>query len=100
MRVGAGDADAATKALTVDSGLASIPDLLGLATDLGKVPSNRITFVTMPTTPDPSAGSAIPATVADHVRIGQYSMCEYVEFPLHLASCPARWFSVMDIARS
>jgi len=49
-----GVADAATKALTVDSGLASIPDLLGLATDLGKVPSAQITFVTMPTQPDPA----------------------------------------------
>ncbi len=68
-----GVADAATKALTVDSGLASIPDLLGLATDLGKVPSNQITFVTMPTQPDPAdpnrvvpaeSAAAIFATVA------------------------------------
>jgi LCP family protein required for cell wall assembly len=58
-------ADAATKALTVDRGLGSIPDLLGLATDLGKVPSDRITFVTMPTTPDPSdANRVVPAASA------------------------------------
>jgi LCP family protein required for cell wall assembly len=58
-------ADAATKALTVDKGLGSIPDLLGLATDLGKVPSNRITFVTMPTAPDPSdPNRVVPASSA------------------------------------
>ncbi|HYY10069.1 MAG TPA: LCP family protein, partial [Kineosporiaceae bacterium] len=55
-------ADAATKALTVDSGLGSIPDLLGLADDLGKVPTERITFVTMPTQPDPQdSNRVVPA---------------------------------------
>jgi LCP family protein required for cell wall assembly len=58
-------ADAATKALTVDSGLGSIPDLLGLATDLGKVPPEHITFVTMPTQPDPAdANRVVPAASA------------------------------------
>ena len=58
-------ADAATKALTVDSGLGSIPDLLGLAKDLGKVPSDRITFVTMPTQPDPAdPNRVVPAASA------------------------------------
>jgi LCP family protein required for cell wall assembly len=47
-------ANAATKALTVDSGIGSIPSLLGLADDLNKVPSNRITFTTMQTGQDPS----------------------------------------------
>ncbi|MGW5479154.1 LCP family protein [Streptomyces sp. NPDC004008] len=46
-------ADAATKALTVDDGLGSISRLVGLATDLNKVPSHRITFTTMQTAPDP-----------------------------------------------
>ncbi len=58
-------ADAATKALTVDTGLASIPDLLGLATDLGKVPPDRITFVTMPTQADPAdRNRVVPAASA------------------------------------
>jgi LCP family protein required for cell wall assembly len=47
-------ADAATKALTVDTGLASIPRLVGLATDLNKVPTHRITFTTMQNQPDPA----------------------------------------------
>ncbi len=47
-------ADAATKALTVDTGLGSISKLTGLAGDLNKVPSKRITFTTMQTAPDPA----------------------------------------------
>jgi LCP family protein required for cell wall assembly len=57
-------ADAATKALTVDNGLDSIPKLLGLATDLNKVPSNRITFTTMQTVPDPQNSSAVVVSPA------------------------------------
>jgi LCP family protein required for cell wall assembly len=49
-----GLADAATKALTVDSGLGSITKLIGLATDLNKVPTKRTTFTTMQTVTDPS----------------------------------------------
>ncbi|PWI40928.1 LCP family protein [Streptomyces sp. ICBB 8177] len=49
-----GLANAATKALTVDTGLDSITKLLGFADDLNKVPSDRITFATMQTEPDPS----------------------------------------------
>ena len=49
-----GLADAATKALTVDTGLDSITKLVGLADDLSKVPTNRITFTTMQNTPDPT----------------------------------------------
>jgi LCP family protein required for cell wall assembly len=60
-----GVADAATKALTVDRGLASIPDLLSLAKDLGKVPSDRITFVTTPTRPDAAdPNRVVPAASA------------------------------------
>ncbi|MFD0329479.1 LCP family protein [Streptacidiphilus monticola] len=40
-------ANAATKALKVDDGLGSIPKLIGLADDLNKVPTSRITFTTM-----------------------------------------------------
>ncbi|MCL2553302.1 MAG: LCP family protein [Actinomycetia bacterium] len=47
-------ADAATKALTVDTGLGSIRKLVGLADDLDKVPSKRITFTTMQTAPAPT----------------------------------------------
>jgi LCP family protein required for cell wall assembly len=47
-------ADAATKALTVDTGLGSITKLIGLATDLNKVPAGRVTFTTMPNYLDPA----------------------------------------------
>ncbi|MHA6763853.1 LCP family protein [Streptacidiphilus sp. PAMC 29251] len=46
-------ANSATKALTVDTGLGSITKLIGLAEDLGKVPTDRITFTTMQTHADP-----------------------------------------------
>ncbi|MGI5142970.1 MULTISPECIES: LCP family protein [unclassified Streptomyces] len=49
-----GLADAATKALTVDDGLGSVSKLVGLASDLNKVPSKQITFTTMQTAPDPN----------------------------------------------
>ena len=51
-------ANDATKALTVDPGLDSIPKLIGLASDLNKVPTKRITFVTMPTVPYPGNPTA------------------------------------------
>ncbi|MCQ4084895.1 LCP family protein [Streptomyces sp. RB6PN25] len=63
-----GLANAATKALTVDTGLDSIPKLLGLATDLNKVPSNRITFATMQTLQDPRDSSAVvPSSAAQNL---------------------------------
>ncbi|WP_416977336.1 LCP family protein [Streptomyces sp. T028] len=49
-----GLADAATKALTVDDGLGSVKKLIGLAADLNKVPTKRMTFTTMQTAPDPA----------------------------------------------
>jgi LCP family protein required for cell wall assembly len=52
-------ADAATKALTVDTGLGSIPKLIGLATDLNKVPTDRMTFTTMQTEADPSNANRV-----------------------------------------
>ena len=51
-------ANDATKAVTVDPGLDSIPKLIGLANDLNKVPTKRITFVTMPTVPYPGNPTA------------------------------------------
>ena len=44
-------ADSATKSLTVDPGLSSVTDLLSLAQELGKTPTNRITFMSVPTVP-------------------------------------------------
>ncbi|MGW5256888.1 LCP family protein [Streptomyces sp. NPDC004012] len=49
-----GLADAATKALTVDDGLGSVNKLIGLASDVNKVPTKRMTFTTMQTAPDPA----------------------------------------------
>ncbi len=51
-----GLANAATKALTVDNGLGSIPKLINLADDVNKVPTDRITFTTMQNAPDPDPG--------------------------------------------
>lgn len=47
-------ANAATKAVTVDTGLGDVGKLTGLATQLNKIPGKRITFTTLPTVPDPS----------------------------------------------
>ncbi|MEY9870987.1 LCP family protein required for cell wall assembly [Streptacidiphilus sp. MAP12-33] len=58
-------ANSATKALTVDSSLGSVGSLLGLAADVAKVPTSRITFTTMQTAPDPSnPDRVVPATSA------------------------------------
>ncbi|MFC8452283.1 LCP family protein [Kitasatospora sp. NPDC057223] len=46
-------ADAATKALTVDSGLDSVDRLKDLATDVSKVDTRHITFTTVPVLDDP-----------------------------------------------
>ncbi|WP_078943468.1 LCP family protein [Streptomyces aureus] len=67
-------ADAATKALTVDEGLGTVKKLIGLASDLDKVPSKRMTFTTMQTAPDPAdknrvvvgeGAKSLFATIAD-----------------------------------
>ena len=58
-------ADAATKALTVDTGLGTVRKLVDLATDLNKVPSKRMTFTTMQTGADPTnANRVVPAAAA------------------------------------
>jgi LCP family protein required for cell wall assembly len=44
-------ANAATRALTVDDGLAGVSHLIALAGQFNDVPTNRITFVTMPNVP-------------------------------------------------
>ncbi|GAB46908.1 putative LytR family regulatory protein [Mobilicoccus pelagius NBRC 104925] len=57
-------ADAATKAVTVDTGLGSVDKLVGLAAEGGKVPADRITFTTMPTTADPKDPNRLVPTPA------------------------------------
>ena len=47
-------ANAATKSLQVDDGLAGVTNLLSLFDTMNKVPTNRVTFVTMPWELDPS----------------------------------------------
>ena len=47
-------ADAATKAVTVDPGLGSVAKLLGMASGFRNLHSKNVTFVTMPTIPDPA----------------------------------------------
>jgi len=47
-------ADAATKSLQVDNGLAGVTNLISLFDTMNKVPTNRVTFVTMPWELDPS----------------------------------------------
>ncbi|WP_406411198.1 LCP family protein [Streptomyces halstedii] len=59
-----GLADAATKALTVDSGIGSIKKLTSLAQELGKIDTKNITFVTMPVIDNPAEPT--PVTVVEH----------------------------------
>ncbi|WP_327367787.1 LCP family protein [Streptomyces sp. NBC_01217] len=54
-------ADAATKALTVDSGIGSVKKLTSLAQELGKVNTKNVTFVTVPVLDNPA--EKIKATV-------------------------------------
>ncbi|MFL5993597.1 MAG: LCP family protein [Streptomyces sp.] len=52
-------ADAATKALTEDDGLGSVKKLIGLAADVNKVPTKRMTFTTMQTAADPNDSNRV-----------------------------------------
>ncbi|MEV3930187.1 MULTISPECIES: LCP family protein [unclassified Streptomyces] len=56
-------ADAATKALTVDSGIGSIKKLTSLARELGRIDTKNITFVTMPVKDNPAEPT--PVTVVE-----------------------------------
>jgi LCP family protein required for cell wall assembly len=47
-------ANAATQSLQVDDGLAGVTNLISLFNTMNKVPTNRVTFVTMPWELDPS----------------------------------------------
>jgi LCP family protein required for cell wall assembly len=55
-------ANAATRALTVDDGLSGITGLEGLATTMNRVPTDRISFVTMPWTIDPGNSAHVIAS--------------------------------------
>ncbi|WP_322942187.1 LCP family protein [Actinacidiphila yeochonensis] len=58
-------ANAATKALTVDTKLGSVDKLIGLAKDINKVPADRMTFTTMQTGTDAAdKNRVIPAASA------------------------------------
>ena len=52
-------ADAATKAVTVDDGLSGITGLEGVAITMNRVPTDRISFVTMPWNLDPTNQSRV-----------------------------------------
>ncbi|WP_299541919.1 LCP family protein [uncultured Streptomyces sp.] len=57
-------ADAATNALTVDSGIGSVAKLTSLAKELAKVDTKNITFVTLPVIDNPDEPT--PVTVVPH----------------------------------
>ncbi|MFC8231378.1 LCP family protein [Streptomyces sp. NPDC057287] len=56
-------ADAATKALTVDSGIGSIKKLTSLAQELGRIDTKNITFVTMPVKDNPAEPKPVTVVV-------------------------------------
>ncbi|MEU0300003.1 LCP family protein [Streptomyces sp. NPDC006175] len=56
-------ADAATKALTVDSGIGSIKKLTSLAQELGRIDTKNITFVTMPVKDNPAEPTPVTVVV-------------------------------------
>ncbi|MED7952382.1 LCP family protein [Streptomyces sp. BE303] len=58
-------ADAATKALTVDSGIGSVDKLKDLALDVSKVDTEHITFATVPVVDDPADENRLVAKQPD-----------------------------------
>lgn len=56
-------ADAATKALTVDTGIGTVDKLSEVAKDLGQVPVSDISFVTLPVVDNPAEPENAKATV-------------------------------------
>ncbi|WP_328894333.1 LCP family protein [Streptomyces sp. NBC_00236] len=63
-------ADAATKALTVDSAIDSVPKLTTLAKELTKIDTKNITFVTLPVIDNPAEPTPI-TVVVDPVKAPQ-----------------------------
>ncbi|WP_329399449.1 LCP family protein [Streptomyces melanogenes] len=66
-----GLANAATKALTVDSGIGSIKKLTSLAQDLSKVDLKNVTFTTVPVIDNPADGKVHKTVVVDPVKAPQ-----------------------------
>ncbi|MFE7752001.1 LCP family protein [Streptomyces sp. NPDC057428] len=56
-------ADAATKALTVDSGIGSIKKLTSLARQLGRIDPKNVTFVTLPVKDNPAEPTPVTVVV-------------------------------------
>ncbi|MEU1484229.1 LCP family protein [Streptomyces sp. NPDC005752] len=56
-------ADAATRALTVDSGIGSIKKLTSLGQELGRIDTKNITFVTMPVKDNPAEPTPVTVVV-------------------------------------
>ncbi|MEV6081258.1 LCP family protein [Streptomyces sp. NPDC052069] len=67
-------ADAATKALTVDSGIGSVKKLTSLAQELGKVDTKNITFVTMPVIDNPAEPTPITVVPAPEKAEALFAM--------------------------
>ncbi|MFE4862502.1 LCP family protein [Streptomyces sp. NPDC056670] len=63
-----GLADAATKALTVDSGIGSIKKLTDLAQVVGKIDAKNITFATLPVIDNPAEGKKHITVVPDPTK--------------------------------
>ncbi|MEU9198207.1 LCP family protein [Streptomyces hundungensis] len=63
-----GLADAATKALTVDSGIGSIKKLTDLAQVIGKIDAKNITFATLPVIDNPAEGKKHITVVPDPTK--------------------------------
>ncbi|MFI6653528.1 LCP family protein [Streptomyces sp. NPDC050529] len=63
-------ADSATKALTVDSAIGSVPKLSSLAKELTKIDTKNITFVTLPVIDNPAEPTPI-TVVVDPVKSPQ-----------------------------
>lgn len=66
-----GLANAATKALTVDSGIGSIKKLTSLAQDLSKVDLKNVTFTTVPVIDNPADGKVHKTVIVDPTKAPQ-----------------------------
>ncbi|WP_330288420.1 LCP family protein [Streptomyces sp. NBC_00576] len=58
-------AEAATKALTVDTGIGNVSTLKDVALELKKVPTKNITFMTVPVTDNPADGVVRKTVIVD-----------------------------------
>ncbi|MFC7220549.1 LCP family protein [Streptomyces polyrhachis] len=64
-----GLADTATSALTTDKGLASIPELMGLATSLKSLSAGNLAMVTLPVTADPADPNRVVPLPAESAQV-------------------------------